>query len=239
MSRIKNYQIDTAITGGDKLVGSDIGDNNSTKLYSIGGIAEFYSKTGDADGAKIGLQYQYAGKYENNAIHAKEFRYAVDNTAPQQFGWSNITAIAFSKKTISLVDISPMVNLLLNQNIKITNSAQGGQSNYAIYAVGSITNLSDAFLLNLTHAGSSGTPALDSIAVAAMGVPDVESDKFFTFNQPSASSVWNIQHNLAKFPSVSVVDSANNIVQGFTTYLDNNNLTISFTSAFSGKAYLN
>jgi hypothetical protein len=72
-----------------------------------------------------------------------------------------------------------------------------------------------------------------------MGVPDVESDKFFTFNQPSASSVWNIQHNLAKFPSVSVVDSANNIVQGFTTYLDNNNLTISFTSAFSGKAYLN
>jgi hypothetical protein len=120
MSRIKNYQIDTAITGGDKLVGSDIGDNNSTKLYSIGGIAEFYSKTGDADGAKIGLQYQYAGKYENNAIHAKEFRYAVDNTAPQQFGWSNITAIAFSKKTISLVDISPMVALLLNQNIKLS-----------------------------------------------------------------------------------------------------------------------
>ncbi len=239
MSRIKNYQIDTAITGGDKLVGSDIGDNNSTKLYSIGGIAEFYSKTGDADGAKIGLQYQYAGKYENNAIHAKEFRYVVDSTAPQQFGWSNITAIAFSKKTISLVDISPMVDLLLNQNIKITNSAQGGQSNYAIYVVVSITNLADAFLLNLTHAGSSGTPALDSIAVAATGVSNVETDKFFTFDQPSASSVWNIQHNLKKFPSVSVVDSANNIVQGFTTYLDNNNLTISFTSAFSGKAYLN
>ena len=239
MSRIKNYQIDTAITGGDKLVGSDIGDNNATKLYSIGGIAEFYSKTGDADGAKIGLQYQYAGKYENNAIHAKEFRYAVDNTAPQQFGWSNITAIAFSKKTISLVDISPMVDLLLNQNIKITNSVQGGQSNYAIYVVVSITNLADAFLLNLTHVGSSGTPALDSIAVAAIGVSDVETDKFFTFDQPNASSVWNISHNLSKFPSVSVVDSANNIVQGFTTYSDNNNLTISFTAAFSGKAYLN
>jgi hypothetical protein len=94
-------------------------------------------------------------------------------------------------------------------------------------------------LLNLTHVGSSGTPALDSIAVAATGIANIEADKFFTFNQPSASSVWNIQHNLAKFPSVSIVDSANNIVQGFTTYLDNNNLTISFTSAFSGKAYLN
>ena len=220
MSRIKNYQIDTAITGGDKLVGSDIGDNNATKLYSIGGIAEFYSKTGDADGAKIGLQYQYAGKYENNAIHAKEFRYAVDNTAPQQFGWSNITAIAFSKKTISLVDISPMVDLLLNQNIKITNST-------------------DAFLLNLTHVGSKGTPALDSIAVAATGVSGVEGDKFFTFNQPTAAGVWNIQHDLKKFPSVSIADSANNIVEGAITYIDNNNLTITFTAPFSGKAYLN
>jgi len=239
MSRIKNYQIDTAITGGDKLVGSDIGDNNATKLYSIGGIAEFYSKTGDADGAKIGLQYQYAGKYENNAIHAKEFRYAVDNTAPQQFGWSNITAIAFSKKTISLVDISPMVDLLLNQNIKITNSTQGGQHNYAIYIVTSITSLTDAFLLNLTHVGSKGTPALDSIAVAATGVSGVEGDKFFTFNQPTAAGVWNIQHDLKKFPSVSIADSANNIVEGAITYIDNNNLTITFTAPFSGKAYLN
>ena len=239
MSRIKNYQIDTAITGGDKLVGSDIGENGATKLYSIGGIAEFYSKTGDADGAKIGLQYQYAGKYENNAIHAKEFRYAVDNTAPQQFGWSNITAIAFSKKTISLVDISPMVDLLLNQNIKITNSTQGGQHNYAIYIVTSITSLTDAFLLNLTHVGSGGTPALDSIAVAATGVSNVESDKFFTFNQPTAAGVWNIQHDLKKFPSVSIADSANNIVEGAITYIDNNNLTITFTAPFSGKAYLN
>ena len=239
MSRIKNYQIDTAITGGDKLVGSDIGENGATKLYSIGGIAEFYSKTGDADGAKIGLQYQYAGKYENNAIHAKEFRYAVDNTAPQQFGWSNITAIAFSKKTISLVDISPMVDLLLNQNIKITNSTQGGQHNYAIYIVTSITSLTDAFLLNLTHVGSGGTPALDSIAVAATGVSGVESDKFFTFNQPTAAGVWNIQHDLKKFPSVSIADSANNIVEGAITYIDNNNLTITFTAPFSGKAYLN
>ena len=239
MSRIKNYQIDTAITGGDKLVGSDIGDNNATKLYSIGGIAEFYSKTGDADGAKIGLQYQYAGKYENNAIHAKEFRYAVDNTAPQQFGWSNITAIAFSKKTISLVDISPMVDLLLNQNIKITNSVQRGQSNYAIYIVTSITNLTDAFLLNLTHVGSSGTPALDSIAVAATGVSNFISDRFFEFNQATASNNWNISHNLNKFPSVSIADSGGAAVQGLISYIDNNNLTISFSAPFSGKAYLN
>jgi len=48
-----------------------------------------------------------------------------------------------------------------------------------------------------------------------------------------------ITHNLSKFPSVTVVDSGNNIVIGDITYNDLNTLTINFTASFSGKAYLN
>ena len=132
-----------------------------------------------------------------------------------------------------------MVDLLLNQNIKITNSTQGGQHNYAIYIVTSITSLTDAFLLNLTHVGSSGTPALDSIALAATGVSNLISDRFFEFNQATASNNWNISHNLNKFPSVSIADSGGSAVQGLISYIDSNNLTISFSAPFSGKAYLN
>ena len=66
-----------------------------------------------------------------------------------------------------------------------------------------------------------------------------ESDKFFTFTQASASASWTIQHNLEKYPSVTVIDSANDVVYGNTTYIDENNLTINFSAPFSGKAYLN
>ena len=54
---------------------------------------------------------------------------------------------------------------------------------------------------------------------------------------PAAS--WSITHNLGKYPSVSIVDSANSEVIGEVVYNTNNQLTVSFSAAFSGKAYLN
>ena len=61
----------------------------------------------------------------------------------------------------------------------------------------------------------------------------------FVFTQGSPASTWNVVHTLNKFPSVSVVDSANNDVIGDVHYVDTSNLTITFSSSFSGKAYLN
>lgn len=58
-------------------------------------------------------------------------------------------------------------------------------------------------------------------------------------SQASAEDTWQIQHNLGKYPSVSVVDSAGNLVVGEVRYDSLNSLTISFNGAFSGKAFLN
>lgn len=64
-------------------------------------------------------------------------------------------------------------------------------------------------------------------------------DAFFRYNQSIANSVWNIDHGLNKYPSVTVVDTAG--TQGFGTvlYVDSNNVTVSFSAAFAGTAYLN
>lgn len=64
-------------------------------------------------------------------------------------------------------------------------------------------------------------------------------DSRYIHNQNVASDVWVINHNLGKFPSVSVVDSSNELVIGFLRYHNSNNLEVHFESAFSGKAYLN
>lgn len=61
----------------------------------------------------------------------------------------------------------------------------------------------------------------------------------YTHTQNSASERWEIDHGLGRFPSVSVVDSAGSLIYGDVTYNDENTLTVTFTSAFSGKAYLN
>ena len=61
----------------------------------------------------------------------------------------------------------------------------------------------------------------------------------FIHNQIYSQNEWEVGHNLNKFPSVTIVDSGNNIVIGNVEYIDKNNLIIRFSSEFSGKAYLN
>ena len=69
-------------------------------------------------------------------------------------------------------------------------------------------------------------------------------DITYTHKQSSTSDTWTITHNLNRFPSVTVVDSAETIVYGTVVYNSANQLTITFFQAgsalaFSGKAYLN
>lgn len=65
------------------------------------------------------------------------------------------------------------------------------------------------------------------------------SDKHYAHTQSSASSVWNITHNLVKFPSIQVFDSAGTEVVGDITHLSVNSARIQFTVPFSGVAYCN
>lgn len=67
----------------------------------------------------------------------------------------------------------------------------------------------------------------------------ITSDKHFVFTKSTPDSVWEITHNLDKYPSVTVVDSAGSVVIGDITYTSKSALTVTFSAAFSGKAYLN
>ena len=61
----------------------------------------------------------------------------------------------------------------------------------------------------------------------------------FDFTQGVPSAVWAIQHDLDKYPSVTVVSDSNSVMYGAVKYIDKNNITITFSAAFSGSAYLN
>lgn len=68
---------------------------------------------------------------------------------------------------------------------------------------------------------------------------DLYKRDHYTHTQTIASSSWNIVHNMGKNPSVSIVDSSGDEVEGEVNYVSSNQLTISFTASFSGTAYLN
>jgi len=76
---------------------------------------------------------------------------------------------------------------------------------------------------------------IDSNSISIIGGSDLNH----VHDQGVASDIWNINHNLNKFASVTVVDSAGSIVEGCVTIIDSNNVTINFSSSFSGKAFFN
>lgn len=75
----------------------------------------------------------------------------------------------------------------------------------------------------------------DSIGSGGQG----SSDSFFFYNQIVPAATWRITHNLNKFPSVTVVDSALSVVIGEIQYIDENTVELTFSGGFSGKAYFN
>lgn len=60
----------------------------------------------------------------------------------------------------------------------------------------------------------------------------------YTHGQTSTSATWTVDHNLGFNPNVTVKDNYGNIIEGYITYTSNSSLTIEFSLAVSGYAYL-
>jgi hypothetical protein len=101
-----------------------------------------------------------------------------------------------------------------------------------------------------------GVTALDQLADVSIPTPNngdalifengvwvsrafAATDISFEFIQASAAAIWSINHNLNKYPSVTIVDSAGDEVEGNVNHVSKTQLTITFSAAFSGKAFLN
>ena|SRR5688572_16426112 len=65
------------------------------------------------------------------------------------------------------------------------------------------------------------------------------SDAFYEHSQMIAAATWNITHNLNKYPSVTIVTSAGDEVEGDVSYPTINSVQLNFSASFAGKAYLN
>ena len=113
-------------------------------------------------------------------------------------------------------------------------------NNFGKYSLTSLTDRAgETTFFDATLVFSEGNGSLISGKTYGIVQGPSDVDKNFVFTQGSASNTWTINHNLEKFPSVTVVDSADNVVVGHITYTNTNSLTVSFSSSFSGKAYIN
>lgn len=79
---------------------------------------------------------------------------------------------------------------------------------------------------------------IQEIIYQTLNVNNEEHDTI-VFNQPVAANVWTINHNLNQFPSVSLVDMLNKNIMADISYINSNQITVTFSQPVAGKAYLN
>ena len=84
-------------------------------------------------------------------------------------------------------------------------------------------------------------PSVTIVEVPGLqGPPGPPGDAFTAvFAQSSPTTVWLLEHNLGRFPAISLVDTANDQIIGDVSYLDANVARVTFAAPTSGKAYLN
>ena len=80
----------------------------------------------------------------------------------------------------------------------------------------------------------SGTASYGTGGTTEVVVPDLA----YAHTQGTSSATWTINHNLDFYPNVTVIDSAGTIVEGEIAYPTRNQVVLTFSASFSGKAYL-
>lgn len=225
MARISTYSKDLIITRQDKVIGSDA-TGSVTKNYTLEGIGKFLSENGLIT---IGGQsmYQYA------LIRGeKKFTNQSGSNA-----FADLTSLEFSEVDGAEHNIEDFI--LEYAGARIVLMQNDDKNNYGIYKVSGV--IEDSSNLNfydftLEHVSSNGSLILDKYyALSFLG----QGDKHAEIEVATPSTEWVLQHNLNKFPSVTVVLSTGQKGYGNVTYQNNNRLTVHFTAAESGKAYMN
>jgi hypothetical protein len=69
--------------------------------------------------------------------------------------------------------------------------------------------------------------------------PEVPARVSYLHEQTVAAAVWNVQHNMARYPSITVVDSAGDVVFADVEYVSANLIRVTHGGATTGRAFLN
>ena len=241
MARISKYPVQPNPDGSDILLGTDInGGAYATKNFFVkdigaASIADFLENTN--------------WKFEKDILVAPFEKNTVYRPlgGGDEFSWNSVTALRFqtimkndtnSLKYLSyLLSSDPVTGLpAVNNKIKIYD--RNSLDSFGIFTFTALTLIEGSiYEATLSHVSSTGGTQQGKIYGAEFA--QEEEDKEFIFNQPTPQVTWTINHNLNKFPSVSVVNTNNILMYGDTTYVDKDNIIITFSAGFSGKAYLN
>jgi hypothetical protein len=226
-----SYPIDKDVEDKDLVLGTDYGSNRTVN-FPMEDIADYLNKKG-----KISIAGQTTWKFvTSNPISGT---ISMVNGAGNGMPFSNITYLLMSIYDMSTQRVVEFIDYLVGSQVLLAQQKKATQ--FGHYEVVNYEPTSDPLLYRLTleYIGGNGTIKENTYYDLATFVPFSTGDKTFVFTQDTPANPWIIAHDLDKFPSVSMVLSTGQAGIADVTYIDENNLTITFSGDESGKAYMN
>lgn len=234
MGLIYNYPNDVEIQDDDAWIGTNA-ENKQTAQFTAQKVADYLNVNG-----KISVANQYGFRFRTIETTTRATMF-FSGGGGDGTDFSSITQLIISNYDISGQFMTNFFAILVGSQILISH--KDDVNSFGHYTLQAYNAFSDPnfYILDLAPLNSNNTIVngeyyyISSLNLAAGS----GGDKNFVFNQGSPSATWNITHTLNKYPSVSVVDSAGTIWYPAVTYNSLTSITLNFSAAFSGKAYLN
>ena len=225
MARISSYPRDLDVVDNDSWIGTSV-PGLQTRNFTAAAVAKYLNIKG-----KISISAQMVFKYKD-VIGPGAFTGPADGSA-----LAAITTMQISGVDVSNQNTIPFMQYLVGNNILI--SEQNAISNFGHFTIDSYTAGATVSTLNLTNIFGNGNLDLDKFYDFAVITLSTQGAPTFIFNQAVPATTWDVTHNLGKFPSITVIDTGDTVVTGEYNYTNNNNVILTFSAAFAGKAYLN
>jgi hypothetical protein len=228
MARISSYPRDLDVVDNDSWIGTE-SSNRQTKNYTAAAVAKYLNIKG-----KISISAQMIFKLEGTTTPAAgEFIGPADGSAI-----SSATTMDLSITDVSGANTVSFLTYLVGNNILI--SEQNDINNFGHFTIDSyVQKTPSVYTLSLTPIAGNGNFDVDKFYDFAVFTLSSAGAPTYVFSQNTPSTTWEITHNLGKFPSITVIDTGNTVVNGEYNYTSNIKVTLNFSAAFAGKAYLN
>ena len=235
MARISSFPIDNNIQDKDAWIGTEA-TNRVTRQFTAQGVADYLNIN-----SKISISAQMVFKFVEVNANGGDITNPLNAAGATTLSFAEIVTITMSVTSNSGMTVTEFMTyidgsqILINEQKKIDEFGHYTIKDYVL------DGGADPLFATLTleHIGGTGLLVKDKTYDVASFYKSNQGTPTFIYPQVVPAKIWEIPHNLGKFPSITVIDTGNTVVQGEYTYINNNSVTLEFSAAFGGKAYLN
>lgn len=237
MAKISTYPLDTHLIGTDYWIGSDANSNYATKNFTIDSVAEYMNRVATQQQA---LRF----KYTNTVPYTDGSFYGADGaTAAPTVAYNSITGFTLNKFELTNlgIDISSFYsNPLGGSEVLITQCDD--VSRWAVFSwISSTQNAQNTSFYDIVVAykgGNNGLIANKDYFISLLTYAGA-NDANFLYTLDGSTNVYAIDHNLNKYPAVTIFDANNAEVETQIVFNSLNRATLTFSLPFTGKASFN